>query len=268
MVDVRQFSYGAAGIAVIGALGSFIQSGTIFGLIGAVVAGLGAAAAVAIYKYGYFIFPLLTQGSRIVQIMKDGYEIPPEQDVVTKKAGGTYYASQFLGVKIYESASEKTPEQNVVFTEYFERAISGIRYVTKVSMLLYVKDMTEFREEIETKRAEAQLRLARERDKPEPDVLKMDRYAKEVAMWDTQLDKLTSGIMPMGVSAYIMTTAAGVSAEAAMAMARAQGKELRSTIANALNVEVDVLKGEEMLRCFDWEHALPVTPAELERSVL
>lgn len=268
MVDVRKFSYGAAGIAVIGALGSFLSSGTIFGLIGAIVAGVGAAAAVAIFKYGYFLLPLLTQGSRVVQIMRGGYEIPPEQDVIVKKSEGIYFASQFLGVRIYESASEKSPEQNIIFSEYFERAISGIRYVTKVSMLLYVKDLTEFREKIETKRAEAQLRLSRERDKPEPDVLKMDRYAKEVAMWDGQLSKMTSGIMPMGAMAYVMTTAAGVSAEAAIAGAKAQGKELRATVANALNVEVDVLKGEEMLRCFDWEHALPVTPAELERSVL
>ena len=105
--------------------------------------------------------------------------------------------------------------------------------------MVYMKDISEHGSRIETKHAEAQLRLARERDKPDPDVLRMDRYEKEVAMWENQINKLTRGIKPMGVVSYVMTTAIGVSKEAAMAAANAQANELKATIANALNVQVD-----------------------------
>ena len=43
---------------------------------------------------------------------------------------------------------------------------------------------------IETKIAEAQLRLARERDKPDPDPLKIDRLEREFAHWDLVLKRV------------------------------------------------------------------------------
>jgi len=171
-------------------------------------------------------------------------------------------------VRIYESASEKSTEENIVYSEYFERAISSVKYVTKFAIMVYMKDISDHRSRIETKHAEAQLRLARERDKPDPDVLRLDRYEKEVAMWENQINKLTRGIKPMGLVSYVMTTAVGVSKESAAAAATAQANELRATISNSLNVQVDLLSGDEMLRCFQWEVMIPPTPAELNQAVL
>ena len=250
-------------------MGSFVSGGNPFiAFIAALLCMLGSAGAIIFYKYGYLAVPLLTQKGNVVQIMEGGWEIPPSNDVVLKNVGGVYYASKYLGVRIYESASEKSVEENMVYSEYFERAISSVKYVTKFAMMIYMKDISEHRSRIETKHAEAQLRLARERDKPDPDVLKMDRYEKEVAMWEAQINKLTRGIKPMGLVSYVMTTAVGVSKEAAMASAAAQANELKATIANALNVQVELLTGDEMLRCFQWEVMIPPTPQELEQAVL
>ena len=65
-----------------------------------------------------------------------------------------------------------------------------------------------------------------------------------------------------------MTTASGLSREAAMAAVRAQASELRTVLANALNVEVVQLTGDEMLKCFEWERFYPITPQELEEGVM
>ena len=269
MVDVKTLAYGAAALGVLGVLGSFVSGGSsIVAIVAALFCLIGAIGAVAIYKFGYVIVPLILQRGNIVQIMEGGFEIPPSNDCVLKNVGGIYYASKYLGVRIYESASEKSSDENMVYSEYFERAISSVKYVTKFAMMVYIKDISEHRSRIETKHAEAQLRLARERDKPDPDVLKLDRYEKEVAMWENQINKLTRGIKPMGLLSYIMTTAVGISKESAMASANAQAHELRATIANALNVQVDVLMGDEMLRCFQWEVMIPPTPAEMEQAVL
>ena len=266
--DARYFAYGSAGLALLGAMGAFVSGGGIISLFAGLFCLIGAAGAVGFYKYGYILIPLITQRGNIVQIMEGGYEIPPSNDVVLKNVGGIYYASKYLGVRIFESASEKTMEENMVYSEYFERAISSVKYVTKFAMMVYMKDITEHRQRIETKHAEAQLRLARERDKPDPDVLKLDRDEKEGAMWEDQINKLTRGIKPMGVVSYVMTTATGVSKEAAMAAVGAQANELKATISNALNVQVEPLTGDEMLRCFQWETMIPPTPQELEQAVL
>ncbi|MEM2963143.1 MAG: hypothetical protein QXW70_01640 [Candidatus Anstonellales archaeon] len=264
IVDTKQMGYGSALIGLLGVIGAFTGGGGPLSLIGGIFAGLGAVGAIAFYKYGYVLFPFLTSGARIVQITDTGYEIPPEQDAILKKVGSTYYASMFLGVRIYESTTDKTPEENIIYSEYFERAISSVRFVTKFCLLIYLKDLNEFREKMETKYAEAQLRLSRERDKPEPDILKIDRYEREVAMWENQIAKLTRGIKPMGCVAYVMTTATGVSKEAALAAVKSQANEIRATVSNALNVDVIVLTGEEMKTCFDWEYMIPPNEKELE----
>ncbi|VVB99012.1 Uncharacterised protein [uncultured archaeon] len=268
--DLKYYSYGSAALALLGLMGIFMSGGgnPVVNIIAGLMCMLGAIGAVAFFRYGYLLVPLITQRAKVVQIMEGGYEIPPANDVVLKNVGGVYYATKYLGVRIYESASEKSNDENVIYSEYFERAISSVKYVTKFALMIYMKDITEHRNRIETKHAEAQLRLARERDKPEPDVLKMDRFEKEVAMWENQINKLTRGIKPMGLISYVMTTAVGVSKEAATAAAQSQANELKATISNALNVQVDVLTGEEMLRCFQWETMIPPTAQELEQAVL
>jgi len=269
MVNPKNFAYGAAGLGALGAMGSFISGGNpIVATICAIMCMTGAALAVGFFKFGYILLPFLTKRGNIVQIIEGGYEIPPSNDVVLKNVGGIYYASKYLGVRIYESASEKSTEENIVYSEYFERAISSIKHVTKFAIMLYMKDISEYRSRIETKHAEAQLRLARERDKSDADVLRLDRHEKEAAMWESQINKLTRGIKPMGLCSYVMTTAIGVSKEAAIATATAQANELKATISNALNVQVDALSGEEMLRCFQWETAIPPTQSEIEESLM
>lgn len=263
------FAYAAIGVGFLGLIGSFMQGGGILSIIAGLFAGSGAVLAILFYKYGYIFVPLITQQTKIVVITDTGYEIPPEQDAIIKKGeGGMYYASMFLGIKVYESAVEKSMEENLAYNEYFERAISNLKSVTKISYLLYVEDVTEKRKIIETKKAEAQLRLAREKDKPEPDVLKLDRYEREVTKWESELNKLIKGVKPMGALIYAMTTATGITKEAAIATAKNQANELKAVLTNALNVEIETLKADEMLKTFEWEKMIPFGGYELEEAVM
>lgn len=271
LTGAKMYVYASIGVGLIGALMSIMGPSAGFReapIIGGLLSGLGAVAGVVFWKYGYLVIPLITQRTRTVMITSDGYEIPPEQDVIVKASDGVFYASAFLGLRIYESATEKSLEENVNYSQYFERAISNLKYVTKIGYLLYIEDVGEKRKSIETKRAEAQLRLSREREKAEPDVLKLDKYERDVAREDVQLNKLIKGVKPMGVVAYAMTTAAGLSKEAAMAGARTQANELKTLLANALNIEVVQLTADEMMKCFDWETFYPITAHELEESVM
>jgi hypothetical protein len=265
--QAKTYVYASIGVGFIGALFALIGGGGFLSILGGLLAGLGALLGVLFWKYGYIMIPLITERTKTIMMSDLGYEVPPSQDVIIKSVGGVYYASAFLGLKIFESATEKSSEENIAYSQFFERAISNIKYVTKIAYMLFVEDVGEKRKTIETKRAEAQLRLARERDKPQPDVLKIDKYEREVAIWDTQLTRLIKGVKPMGVVAYAQTTAVGLSKDAAVASARAQANELKTVLANALNLEVVNLTGDEMLKCFEWERFFPVTPQELEEAV-
>lgn len=264
------FAYGSAGFALVGFLVIVLtKSMDVFGIIAAIFAGGGALFAVLFYRYGYILVPLITQQSRIVVMTETGYEIPPTQDMIIKKSeSGVYYATMFLGIRIYESASEKTLEENIAYNKFYERAISNLKFITKISYLLYVEDVTNKKKILETKRAEAQLRLSRERDKVDKDVLKLDRYEREIAKWELELVKLRRGLKPMGTIAYAMTTATGITKESAMAIVKNQANEIKAVLTNALNIEIDVLTADEMLRAFEWEKMLPITIQEIEDEMI
>jgi hypothetical protein len=266
----RMFIYGSIGMGIIGLVFTFMFGSGSGGatIIGSLLCAMGSLFTFLFWKYGYMLVPIITERTRIIMKMDGGYEVPAGEEVIVKQSGNVYYASAFLIIKVFESATEKSAEENVTYNEYFERAISNLKYVTKISYLLYVEDVGQKRKMIETKRAEAQLRLARERDKSEPDVLKIDKYEREVSHWDLQLNKMIKGVKPMGVIATAMTTAAGVSKEGAMATVKAQASELITVLSNALNVEVKWLKGDEMLKCFEWEKFYPTSPTELEEALM
>ena len=266
--DKRTYMYGAIGSAAFGTFLIIVSAGGIIELIGGFLAGFGAISAVLIMKYGYIIIPLITKQAKITTYVEGEYEIPPSEDVIVKKVNNEYYASVFLGLKIYESATEKSLDQNIIYNEYFERAISNMRYVTKIAYMVYVEDISKKRKSLETKKAEAQLRLAREKEKPDPDVLKMDRYERNVTALNHEIDKLVKGEKPMGVLAYCMTSAKGISKEAAIAEVKSQARELKTLLANSLNVEVEHLTADEMLRCFKWESFFPSARAEFESEMV
>ncbi|MEM3431502.1 MAG: hypothetical protein QXT72_02680 [Candidatus Micrarchaeia archaeon] len=256
----RQMAYGAIGVSIL----VFLIMATLPGgsTLQFIMAGLSLFTAVLsflLWKYGYWMVPFITKRLNIIEVHDGQWETTPAQDAIVKKIGDEYYASVFLHIKMYKSTTERSQEENMVFIDSFERAIANIKYPVKIATLLYAKDIAKYREDVETKKYEAQLKLQREREKSEPDVLALDRLEKEVAMYEAELNRIISGERPMGLISYAMTTGVGVTKDAAVAVAKNQAAEIKTLLANALNVEVSYLYGEDMMKCYDLEHMVPPT---------
>jgi hypothetical protein len=86
-------------------------------------------------------------------------------------------------------------------------------------------------------------------------------------MYEAQLARISSGERPLGLIAYAMTTGVGITKEAAVAVAKNQAAELKTLLANALNVEVSYLYGEDMKKCYEMEAIIPPTTKEMEKFV-
>ena len=226
----------------------FITGG--FGQLNAIIiiaAAFCATSALVIFKYGYWIVPFITKKVRVIDVIED----PPE------RIADKYYASVFLHVKIYDSVTEKSDDEKQGFMDLWERAVSGLKFVTKFTLASIVKDLTKYEESIEAKKAAAQLKLAGEREKPDADPTLIERYEREIIMWDSMLSRISVGDKPISNFVFIMTTGSGTTPEQAQAVAKAQANDIKSTISTTLGVEVALLTGEEMRKCFDWEYMVP-----------
>jgi hypothetical protein len=213
-----------------------------------------------LWKYGYLFIPVITRASNIVEI-RDGYEVPPSRDHIIKKSESGYYASKFLEVKFYESSMEKDAGEKRTMFESFEKAISSLKYIVKISLMISTLDLSRHIDEIKTKRSTVEAKKAKGVKIALNETLRMDR---ELAYWNRLLDRITQGERPVEVIAFASTTAQGLTRDEALSRVSRQAKELRTILSSSLGCEVRELKDLEMLKCFEWDYFFPTTREEIK----
>jgi len=229
------------------------------------VAAICFFSSLALWKYGYLIVPRLARKAGVVEVGQ-GFEITSAQDAAVSRGNGVFLATVFLSAKLYESASERDERGRAAMCAMYERAISSVGFPFKASMLLCPLDMGSELEELRTKRAVAESRKERLSSGGKNDA-ELARLKREIAMWEAQIGRLTSGEKPLEVLFYLSTTASGTSKEEAVASAKRQGKELATVVGSALSCEVAPLVGEDMKKCMRFESMLPVDVDELRDAL-
>ncbi len=218
---------------------------------------------------GYILTALVTKLAGITYT-KGGYVFPPGQEVVLKRSNEKYLAAKFLLVSIpeREEVSAKSEERVDVYLRDIEMAMSAIKVPAKFNLVMSTKDITAYRESIQAKVYEYGLRIKREMEKAEPDVIKLDKWQKEKEVYENQLRRLASGVKPMAAAMYVMTVAKGVTPQEAMDKVQAYSKEIKAIVSNSLNAEVSDLRGEDAELCLEWERRIPSDfPEFLEMTV-
>lgn len=266
MVDIteKNIAFAAIGLGIVGTVLSFTRSaeiGTTMMFLLILIGILSVALTYGVFMAAYFIMPFITRALRVSEDLSEGYRIPPSQDVVVRNVGGIYQATMFMAAKFFEAAVAGVEEEaGTSYMELWERNLAALRFPMKFSIIAYLEDVVKYREGIETQRATAQIKLGKEREKPNPDALTMDKWEREKERLNAMLARLTAGEKPMGVLMYVSTMGLGVNEESAIAQVKKQVEEIRATVANALNLDMVPLNGEDMKKCFRWEFMIPPEP--------
>jgi len=216
---------------------------------------------IVFWKYGYLVVPALVNGANVVEIGRN-FEIPKTQDAVIGMDGGRFLATVFLSARLYESASERDEKGRAAMCQMFERAISNAGFPFKACLLVSPLDLKGEIEEIRAKRSIAESR-AEKMSKGNRESSELARLKRESAMWGRMLERLGGGEKPLEVVFYLSTTADGATKGEAVARAKEQGRALSAAVGSSLSCEVEVLKGEEMKRCFWWDFFGPADADEM-----
>jgi len=222
------------------------------------VALLSFLVAATIWRFGYVIKPMLCRQAHVVEGF-GSYEIPPSQDVIIKKNGSRYYATAYLMVNFSQSSTEKTPEQLALTRQSYERAVSSLNYVYKLSNMVCPVDLKAHVDVLKERRGKAETRLSELLSLPPSanQAAEISKLRREIESYDTQLERIQTGERPMRVINFASTSAAGETKDEAMLKARQQANELKTVISSTMDTEVTVLGGDDMKKCFEWDYALP-----------
>jgi hypothetical protein len=218
---------------------------------------------VLLWRYGYLIIPFFTRATNIIEVHA-GYEVPPSRDYIIKKNESGYYASKFLEVRFYESSLDKSSEEKKTMFESFEKAISSLKYIVKVTLMISTLDLSKHIDEIKTKRGAVEAKKAKETKIAVDENMRMDR---ELAYWNRLLDRITQGERPVEIIAFASTTAFGLTRDEALSRVSRQAKELRTILSSSLGCEVRDLSDIEMLKCFEWDYFYPTTQEEIRDAL-
>ncbi len=238
---------------------SLIYGNAIFALVAAILFVIS----ILTWKYGYLFIPVITQATNIVEV-RDSYEVPSSRDYIIKKTHDGYYATKFLEIRFYESSIDKDTGEKSMMFESFEKAVSSLKYIVKISLLISAIDLSKHIEEIKTKRSNIETRRAAEGKVKADEVI---RYDREIAMWNRLLDRLGKGERAVEVIAFASTTSFGLTREEAVSRINRQAKELRTILSSSLACDVTDMKDLDMLKCFEWELFFPTTEEELRDEV-
>jgi hypothetical protein len=214
--------------------------------------------AAAVWRFGFLMKPIITRHAHLIEGFGK-YEMPPQQDVIVKKEGDNYHATTYLLVRFTQSNTEKTPEQISVVRQSYERALSSLNYVYKISNMVCPVDLSPYVDKIKERRSKAESRLSEVSSLPPSSNTgaEMALLKREIESCENQLQKIQSGVRPMRVLNYAMTTASSQSRDDAIARVKQQAAELKTVISSTLDTEVTQLSGDDMKRCFEWEYMLP-----------
>lgn len=206
-----------------------------------------------LWKYGYLIIPFFTRAANIVEV-HGNYEVPPTRDCIVRKMPEGYYASKFMEIRFYESSMDKDTEEKRLMFESFEKAVSSLKYVVKISLMISAIDLSNHIDEIKTKRSAVETKKSKSVRLAADESMRMDR---ELAYWNRLLERITQGERPVEILAFATTTAFGLTKDEALSRAARQSKELKTILSSSLGCDIRELNDLEMIKCFEWEQFTP-----------
>ena len=228
------------------------------------IAGAFFMFALLVWKYGYLLIPFFTRATNIIEVRDGGYEVPSSRDHIVKKGEGGYYASKFLEIRFYESSMDKGSEEKKTMFESFEKAISSLKYIVKITLMISTLDLSRHIEEIKSKRGSVEAKKAKGAKIAADENMRMDR---ELAYWNRLLDRITQGERPVEIVAFASTTAFGLTRDEALSRVTRQSKELKTILSSSLGCDVRELADLEMLKCFEWDFFFPTTQEEIKDAL-
>ncbi|MDD5340222.1 MAG: hypothetical protein PHV13_03150 [Candidatus ainarchaeum sp.] len=228
-----------------------------------IIAAFLFTASIAFWKYGYLFIPVLTKATNIVEV-RGNYEIPPARDCIVRKMGGGYYASKFLEIRFYESSMDKDNEEKKLMFESFEKAISSLKYVVKISLMISAIDLSNHIDEIKTKRSSIETKKSKSVRLAADESMRVDR---ELAYWNRLLERITQGERPVEILAFATTTSFGLTRDEALSRVSRQAKELKTILSSSLGCDIRELNDLEMIKCFEWEQFTPTLQDDMRDEV-
>lgn len=218
--------------------------------------------------YTYLYEPFIRMKHRqVILDDEDPYTISPSGSAILVREGQSIYATSFIKIPIYVSATEMENEDKALFAGMFARVISLSQQPVKLTSQLYVLNKDQYMESVRKKLNEAEDRyntvlnkqLTEGKNAKDNEQSSMaERVRGEVTMWRNVLDSVGKA-KSHALITYASVSALGSTEDEATNLAMARADELAAGISAVLGVTATVASGSELQYFIDPDYMIPVT---------
>lgn len=196
----------------------------------------------------------------------DAFTMVPSGNAIISRRYGATYASAFVKIPSYRSATEMNQEEKVDFSRLFSRALTITNEPVKYATQLYVINKDEYISNIRNKLDEAEERY--QNASVDKDITKREseRISGEVTMWHNLYDSVNK-VRSQALEAFAMVSSEGGTEEEAVSLALQRADDVAAGVSSVFGVTATIVEGEELLRLIEPDHMIPlVTVSEQIRE--
>ena len=211
-------------------------------------------------NYIYLFQPVLNKkGKNLVLNANEAFVLSPTKTAIIRVEGSNVYASSFIKIPMYRSATEMNDAEKLDLSKLFARILTISSNPIKLSSQLYVINNDEYISRLRDTLNRVEEKY-RELQNTGGDMhsSEMERARGEVTMWRSLLDNVAKSYSEALVL-YAMTTAMGSTEEEATNIVYQRAQELAGGVSTLLGVNAFVVTGDEILDFIEPDYMIPVS---------
>lgn len=211
--------------------------------------------------YSYIFFPFLRAKNGTIVLNKDEqFIISPLGNSLIVREGSKVYATAFVKIPIYRSATEMSDDEKIDFARLFGRIATISRNPFMLTSQVYAINKDDYINRIREKMNEAEEKYQNITSEKNLQQSTVERIKGEVTMWHNLLDSILRAQSQALVS-YITVTAEAGNEEEATTLASQRADEISAGISSILGVTAAIATGPEILLLTQPEYLIPFSAA-------
>ena len=237
---------------------SFIPSGLApLALIVAILALISGIIAFATKDY-LFLFEPITKMKHmnIVVDENEPYYMTPSGNAIVVRRGNDIFATSFVKIPIYSTATEMDDDQKYNFAMLFARLVSISKTPMRLSSQLHSINKDDYIARVNAKLSESEGRYNTLQGDKNSDPKALDRVKGEVTMWRNLLDNVSRSNSQQ-LEVYASISAAGNSEDEAVNLVTIKAEEIAAGISTTLGVAASMITGNEILIFIEPDRMIP-----------
>ncbi|MDE1845686.1 MAG: hypothetical protein KGH53_00155 [Candidatus Micrarchaeota archaeon] len=207
--------------------------------------------------YSYLFIPLTKiKNGTIVLDTEEPFYLSPSGNALIVREGNEVYATAFIKIPVYKSATEMNDEEKVDFARLFSRIVSLSRTPFKISTQMYLINKDDYIAKIRDRLNLIEEQYQKALVDKSTTTGAMERLKGEVTMWHNLLESI-GRIQSHALLNYATVTALGTTEEEATALVNQQADEIAAGIGAILGVTAPLMTGEEILLVTQPDFTIP-----------